>query len=145
MIPVLFAYGGWQTANFIATEVREPRRDLPRALMLGVAGVIALYVTINLACLRTLGASGLAETKAPASAIMRLTVGDRGVMFIALGIAISALGFLGRSILTAPRVYFAMAEDRLFFLAVASVNERTHVPLIAILLHSPLLLFFGTI
>jgi len=60
MIPVLFAYGGWQTANFIAAEIKDPRRNLPAALLIGVAGVIALYVTVNLACLRTLGASVLA-------------------------------------------------------------------------------------
>jgi basic amino acid/polyamine antiporter, APA family len=136
MIPVLFAYGGWQTANFIAAEIDEPRRNLPRALVIGVAGVIALYVLVSFACLRSLGASGLASTTTPASAVMRLTVGNRGVKLIAAGIAVSTLGFLSQSILTAPRVYFAMAEDRLFFRAVGSVSPRTHVPVIAILLQS---------
>jgi len=136
MIPVLFAYGGWQTANFIAAEIKDPRRNLPAALLIGVAGVIALYVTVNLACLRTLGASGLAETSVPATAVMRLSVGEHGVALIAIGIAISTLGFLSQSILTAPRVYFAMAKDGLFFRAVASVSERTRVPVVAIILQS---------
>jgi basic amino acid/polyamine antiporter, APA family len=136
MIPVLFAYGGWQTANFIAAEIKDPRRNLPRALIVGVAGVITLYVLVNLACLRALGPGGLADTTTPASAVMRLTLGPHGVTLIAAGIAVSTLGFLSQSILTAPRVYFAMAEDGLFFPAVASVSSRTHVPVVAILLQS---------
>lgn len=136
LVPVLFAYGGWQTANFIAGEMREPRRDLPRALLLGVAGVIALYMLVNIVCVRILGAQGLAATSTPATAIMRAALGPRGATFIAAAIAISTLGFLSQSILTAPRVYFAMAEDGLFFRAVARVSRRTRVPVIAIVLQS---------
>src|ERR1051325_71853 len=119
MTPVMFAYGGWQTASFVAGEMREPRRDPPRGLVLGVCGVITLYVLVNFACLRVLGADGLAATETPASAVMRAVLGPRGATFIALGIAVSTLGFLTQSMLTAPRVYFAMAEDRLFFRAIA--------------------------
>src|ERR1700730_6936674 len=136
LVPVLFAIGGWQTANFIAGEMREPRRDLPRALLLGVAGVVTLYTLVNIVCVRVLGAQGLAATSTPATAIMRAALGPRGVNFIAAAIAISTLGFLSQSILTAPRVYFAMAEDGLFFRAVARVSPRTHVPIIAIVLQS---------
>jgi basic amino acid/polyamine antiporter, APA family len=136
LVPVLFAYGGWQTANFIAGEMREPRRDLPRALMLGVAGVVTLYTLVNIVCVRVLGAQGLAATSTPATAIMRAVLGPRGATFIAAAIAISTLGFLSQSILTAPRVYFAMAEDGLFFRAVAQVSPRTRVPIIAIVLQS---------
>jgi basic amino acid/polyamine antiporter, APA family len=134
MVPVLFAYGGWQTANFIAGEVREPRKNLPRGLLLGVGGVIALYLAVNLVCVRALGAQGLAETSTPASQMMRLALGEKGATFIAAGIALSTLGFLSQSILTAPRVYFAMAEDALFFPSVAWVSPRTRVPVVAILL-----------
>jgi APA family basic amino acid/polyamine antiporter len=67
---------------------------------------------------------------------MRLALGDRGASWIALGIAVSTLGFLSQSVLTAPRVYFAMAEDGVFFRSVASVNARTHVPVVAIVLQS---------
>ncbi len=136
MVPVLFAYGGWQTANFVAGEIKEPRRNLSRALLIGVAGVIALYVLVNVVCLRALGPSGLAGTMVPATDVMRVALGERGAKFIALGIAVSTAGFLAQSILTAPRVYFAMAEDRLFFRSVARVSERTRVPVVAIVLQS---------
>jgi APA family basic amino acid/polyamine antiporter len=138
MTPVMFAYGGWQTASFVAGEMREPRRDLPRGLLLGVCGVILLYVLVNYACLRALGAEGLAATETPASAVMRAVLGQRGANFIALGIAVSTLGFLSQSMLTAPRVYFAMAEDGLFFRAVARLNARTRAPVVAIALQGAL-------
>ncbi len=136
MVPVLFAYGGWQTANFVAAEMRDPRRDLPRALILGVIAVIFLYTAVNYVCLRALGPFELAATRAPASAVMRIGLGNVGARIIALGIAISALGFLAQGILTAPRVYFAMAEDGVFFRALARVNARTRVPILAIVLQS---------
>ena len=136
MVPVLFAYGGWQTANFIAAEVKQPERNLPRALLIGVAGVIVLYTTVNWVCLRALGARDLAATATPATAVMRLALGDRGATLISAAVAISTLGFLSQSILTAPRVYFAMAEDGLFFREVARVHPRTRVPVLAIVLQS---------
>lgn len=134
MVPVMFSYGGYQTANFIAGEMREPRKNLPRGLVMGVAGVIALYVSVNYVCVRVLGTANLAATRTPASAVMRIALGQRGAMWIALGIAISALGFLSQSILTAPRVYFAMAEDGVFFRSVAWLSPRTRVPVVAIAL-----------
>jgi APA family basic amino acid/polyamine antiporter len=134
MTPVLFAYGGWQTSSFLGGEVREPRRILPRALVLGVLGVVAVYVSVNFIYLRSLGASGLAATTAPASSVMRGLLGARGGQFIAAGIAFSAFGFLAQSMLTAPRVYFAMAEDGVFFAAVARVHPRTRAPIVAIAL-----------
>jgi APA family basic amino acid/polyamine antiporter len=136
MVPVLFAFGGWQTTNFIAEEIKDPRKNLSRALVLGVAGVIVLYVGVNFVCVRTLGAQGLADTRAPATSVMRVAMGDSGAKLIALGIAVSTLGFLSQSVLTAPRVYFAMARDGLFFRSVAKVTKRTHVPALAIVLQS---------
>lgn len=134
MTPVMFSYGGWQTSGFVAGEMRNPGRDLARGLLLGVAGVVVLYTLVALVCVHALGPSGLAESKTPATDVMRLALGDRGATFIALGIAISALGFLSQGMLTAPRVYFAMAEDGLFFRSVAKVNSTTRVPVIAIIL-----------
>ena len=134
LTPVMFAYGGWQTASFVSGEMRDPRRDLPRGLLWGVCGVIVLYILVNVACLRALGADGLAATKTPATALMRLVLGETGARLIAVGIAVSTLGFLSQSMLTAPRVYFAMAEDGLFFRAVARVNSRTRAPVAAIAL-----------
>jgi APA family basic amino acid/polyamine antiporter len=134
LTPVMFAYGGWQTASFVAAEMRDPRRDLARGLLLGVIGVILLYTGVAFACVQALGPAGLAATHTPATAVMRLALGESGATLIALGIAISALGFLSQGMLTAPRVYFAMAEDKLFFRGVAKVDARTHVPIVAILL-----------
>src|SRR5690349_20917147 len=134
MTPVLFAYGGWQTSSFLGGEVRDPRKTLPRGLVLGVLGVIAVYTSVNFVYVRALSPVGLANATTPASTVMRGALGNRGAALIAAGIAFSAFGFLGQSILTAPRVYFAMAEDRVFFRSVAWVHPRTHVPVIAIAL-----------
>jgi APA family basic amino acid/polyamine antiporter len=134
LTPVMFAYGGWQTASFCAGEMRNPERDLARGLLLGVAGVILLYCLVAFVCVLGLGPTGLAASKTPASDVMRLALGERGATLIALGIAISTLGFLSQGMLTAPRVYFAMAEDGLFFRQVAKVNPVTRVPVIAIAL-----------
>ena len=136
MVPVLFAYGGWQTANFLAAEVKDPTRNLPRGLLLGVLGVVILYTAVNWVCLRALGPPGLAATSTPATAVMRSALGSAGAKFIAVAIAISTLGFLSQSILTAPRVYFAMANDGLFFRSVAWLDPRTRVPVVAIVLQS---------
>ncbi len=138
LIPVMFAFGGWQTANFIAGEVREPEKNLPRGLLLGVTGVIVLYFAVNVICVWILGAEGLAETKTPATAVMRLALGETGAQLIAIGITISTLGFLSQSVLTAPRVYFAMAADGLFFKPVAKLHPRTHVPVAAIVMQGAL-------
>jgi len=134
MTPVLFAYGGWQTSSFLGGEVRDPRKTLPRGLVFGVLGVIAVYTSVNFVYVRALSPVGLAGTTTPASVVMRGALGPRGAALIAAGIAFSAFGFLGQSILTAPRVYFAMAEDRVFFRSVAWVHPRTRVPVIAIAL-----------
>jgi basic amino acid/polyamine antiporter, APA family len=134
MVPVLFAYGGWQTASFIAGEIREPRKNLPRGLIVGVLGVVFLYLAVNFVCVRVLGVEALAATTAPATDIMRLALGESGARLIAAGIAISTLGFLSQGMLTAPRVYFAMAEDGLFFKSVGRLHRSTRVPVVAIAL-----------
>jgi APA family basic amino acid/polyamine antiporter len=134
MVPVLFAYGGWQTAAFIGGEVKDPSRTLPRGMVLGVIGVVLLYTAVNAACLRVLGPPGLAATPAPAAAVMRAAFGEAGARWLALGVAASTLGFLSQSMLTAPRVYYAMAADGLFFRGVARVSVRTHVPVTAVAL-----------
>ena len=134
MTPVMFAYGGWQTASFISGELKRPERDLVIGLLLGVIGVVMVYVAVNVVCVRVLGTDGLAATTTPASAVMRSVLGERGARLIAVGIAISTLGFLSQSMLTAPRVYYAMAADGLFFRAVARIHPKTQVPVVAIAL-----------
>jgi APA family basic amino acid/polyamine antiporter len=134
MVPIAFAYGGWQTATFVAGEMRDPRRDLSRGLLIGVAGVVALYLAVNVACLRVLGPAGLDATTTPASDVMRIALGERGAQWIAAGIAISTLGLLSQSMLTAPRVYYAMARDGLFFESVGKVSGGSKAPVVAIAL-----------
>jgi len=134
MIPVAFAYGGWQTSTFVAGEMRDPRHDLSRGLLAGVAGVILLYLSVNFVCLRVLSPAGLAASHTPASSVMRAALGSRGAQWIAVGIAISTLGFLSQGILTAPRVYYAMARDKLFFESVGWLSPRTGAPVVAIVL-----------
>jgi basic amino acid/polyamine antiporter, APA family len=134
MVPIAFAYGGWQTATFVAGEMRDPRRDLSRGLLLGVAAVVGLYLAVNLACLRVLGPAGLDATTIPASDVMRIALGERGAQWIAVGIVISTLGFLSQSMLTGPRVYYAMARDGLFFESVGKLSRRSKAPVVAIVL-----------
>jgi APA family basic amino acid/polyamine antiporter len=134
LVPVFFAYGGWQTSGFVAGELKRPERDMPRGLVLGVSGVVVLYLTVNLVCVRVLGPEGLAASLTPASDVMRRALGGPGATLIAVGIAISTAGFLSQGILTAPRVYYAMARDGVFPAAVGRLDPRTRVPVVAILL-----------
>jgi APA family basic amino acid/polyamine antiporter len=132
VVPVLFAYGGWQTASFMTGEMRNPKRDLARALLFGVISVTAIYLSVNIVCLRTLGPLGLANTPTPAYTVLQKVIGERGATFMAVAIAVSALGFLSQGMLTAPRVFFAMAKDGLFFKQVAWLPKSTRVPVVAI-------------
>jgi APA family basic amino acid/polyamine antiporter len=134
LIPVLFAYGGWQSTNFVAGELKAPRRDLPRALILGVVLVVVTYVLANVVYVRALGVDGLAASTAPASDVMRRVLGADGARLIAVGIAISTFGFLNLAILSAPRVYQTMAADGVFFGSAARLHERFRVPWVALLI-----------
>ncbi|MFY9663012.1 MAG: amino acid permease [Candidatus Cybelea sp.] len=134
MVPVLFAYSGWQTSSFMTAELKEPAKTLSRGMLVGVITVVLLYLAVNAACLRVLGIQGLAATNTPASDIARLAFGQTGLRVMATVIALSTLGFLSNQILTSPRVYFQMAADGSFFKPLAWVNARTHAPVIAILL-----------
>ncbi|MCE9600607.1 MAG: amino acid permease [Gemmatimonadetes bacterium] len=134
LVPVLFAYGGWQQTNFVAEEMVDPRRDLPRALIIGVLIVAAAYLLANLTYLDSLGVEGLAASRAPAADVMGLKFGDAGRRLIAVGIAISTAGFLNLVILVTPRVYQAMARDGVFFRRLAILHPRTRTPVAAIAL-----------
>jgi APA family basic amino acid/polyamine antiporter len=147
MVPVLFAYGGWQTASFVSGEMKDPERDLPRGLLLGVFGVIVLYLAVNVVCILVLGPTPLAQTQTPASEVMRRAFGDGGARLMAAGIAVSTVGFLSQGMLTAPRVYYAMARDGVFFQRVGTVSAKTRAPVVAIALQgmwaSVIVLAFG--
>lgn len=131
-VPVLFAYGGWQQTNFIAEELVDPERNLPRALVLGVLGVVAVYILANVAYLKTLGIAGLAASTAPAADTMGAVLGPTGRTLISAGILASSFGFLDLVIMVSPRVYQAMAADGLFFESFARLHPRFRTPVTAI-------------
>jgi APA family basic amino acid/polyamine antiporter len=132
LVPILFTYGGWQQTNFIAEEIIEPERNLPRALVLGVTIVVAVYLLTNLAYLRVLGHAGLAASTAPAADTMRAVLGPVGGTIIAAGIALSTFGFLNLVILVTPRVLQAMAADGVFFRRFAVLHPAYQTPTAAI-------------
>ena len=136
LVPIVFTYGGWQQTNFIAEEIIEPERNLPRALVLGVVVVVAVYLLANLAYLRVLGPGGLAASSAPAAAVMRAVLGPVGSTIIAAGIAVSTFGFLNLVILVTPRVFQAMAADGVFFPALARLHPVYRTPSAALLLQA---------
>jgi APA family basic amino acid/polyamine antiporter len=133
LVPVLFAYGGWQQTNFIAEEILEPRKNLPRALVLGVLIVVTVYLLANLTYLKVLGVNGLAASTAPAADVLRSRLGSVGGTIISLGIAASAFGFLNLVIMVSPRVYQTMAADGLFFPSFAKLHPKYQTPTTAIL------------
>ena len=132
LVPVLFTYGGWQQTNFIAEELIEPEKNLPRALVLGVSIVVAVYLLANIAYLRVLGANGLAASTAPAADTMQALLGPVGGKVIAAGIALSTFGFLNLVILVTPRVLQAMAADGVFFRRLAELHPAYRTPAAAI-------------
>jgi APA family basic amino acid/polyamine antiporter len=132
LVPVLFAYGGWQQTNFIAEEIVEPEKNLPRSLVLGVVIVVLVYLLANATYLRLLGPAGLAASTAPAADALRARIGPTGAAVIGLGIAASTFGFLNLVIMVSPRVYQTMAADGLFFPAFARLHPVYRTPTTAI-------------
>src|SRR5947207_13504189 len=133
LVPILFTYGGWQQTNFIAEEIVEPEKNLPRALVLGVAIVVVVYLLANVAYLSVLGPAGLAASTAPAADVMRALLGPAAGTVIAAGIAVSTFGFLNLVILVTPRVLQAMAADGVFFPRLAALHPEYRTPTAAIL------------
>jgi len=138
LIPILFAYGGWQQTNYVAEEIRDPERHLPRSLIIGTLSVVAIYLLVNVAYLRTLGLDGLAGTTTPAARTAARWFGANGERFVAGAIATSTFGFLNLAILAPSRVYYAMAADGAFFQALARLHPRYQTPTAAIILQSTL-------
>jgi APA family basic amino acid/polyamine antiporter len=133
LIPVLFSYGGWAHANNLGGEVKDGGRTLPRAIMLGMAGVIVVYLLANAAYLYALGVAGLARSSAPASDVLHHALGPFGSTLISLGIVASTFGFVGVAIMTAPRILQMMAADGLMLPSVAALHPRFHTPHLALL------------
>jgi APA family basic amino acid/polyamine antiporter len=127
------AYDGWQYIAFVAGEVREPSRNIPRSIALGTAAVILLYLLANVAYLRVLPLSRIATTERVAAVTAEQTMGRIGGNIVALTIMLSAAGAANGSIMTSPRIYFAQARDGLFFRQVAAIHPRFGTPSISIL------------
>ncbi len=147
LVPVMFAFGGWQQTNFVAEEMLDPERDLPRALLIGVACVAVAYLLVNAAYLKALGVAGLAGSIAPAAETMAALSGESGRRLISAGIIASTFGFLNLVILVSPRVYQAMARDGLFFRSFARLHPRWQTPVTAIVVPGAwaiVLLYSGT-
>jgi basic amino acid/polyamine antiporter, APA family len=136
LVPILFAYGGWQNANYVAEEIENPRRNLPLSLVAGTLTVIAIYVTANLVYIRALGLTGLAGTTTPAADVARRMFGAPGDAFVSAAIAISTFGFLNLAILAPTRVYYAMSADGVFVPALARLHPRFKTPGLAIIVQS---------
>jgi APA family basic amino acid/polyamine antiporter len=132
LVPILFAYGGWQNANYVAEEIKNPERNLPRSLLAGTAAVVVVYVLVNAVYLRALGLEGLAATMTPAASAAERMFGPLGERFVAAAIAISTFGFLDLAILAPTRVYYAMAADGAFLPALARLHPRYRTPAFAI-------------
>ncbi len=136
LIPVMFSYGGWQNANYVAEEIKDPQRNVPRSLIMGTSIVVTTYVFVNFVYLQALGHSGLANTVTPAADTARQVFGASGDRFIAAAIAISTFGFLDLTVLAPTRVYYAMARDGVFFESVARLHPRYQTPSLAIVIQS---------
>lgn len=140
LVPVMFSFGGWQNANYVAEEIRDPQRNLPRSLIMGTVVVIVVYLLVNWVYLRTLGHAGLAGTLTPAADVARVTMGPMGDRFLALTISVSTFGFLNLTMLAPTRVYYAMARDGVFLSSVSRLHPRFRSPIRAIFLQTGLAL-----
>lgn len=136
MIGVLWAYEGWQYVTFSAGEAVDPQRTFPRGIVLGTTALIAVYLVANVAYLAALGPAAAGRSDAVAADAVRAVVGPGAGKLIAAAIVISMFGAANGLTLTAPRVYFAMARDGLFFRRLAEVHPRFGTPAIAIVASS---------
>ena len=134
LVSVLWAYDGWADVSFVGGEVRDPRRNLPRALILGTAAVVAIYLLVNAAYLYLMPLAAVAASPLVAADAAQILVGRLGVGLVAVVVMISTFGTLAGSMLTGPRIFFAMADDGLFFRGVARVHPRFRTPSVAIVL-----------
>jgi len=138
LVSVLWAYDGWADLTFVAGEVRDPRRNLPRALILGTSAVIAVYLLANLAYLSVLPVATMRTSPLVAADVAQRLVGAAGVTFVGFTVMLSTFGTLHSSVLTAPRIFFAMADDGLLFRPIAAVHPRFRTPHVAIVLTATL-------
>jgi APA family basic amino acid/polyamine antiporter len=134
LVSVLWAYDGWGDLSFVGGEVRDPERNLPRALVVGTAGIIAIYLLVNAAYLYLLPLGQMARSPLVAADAAHAVLGRIGVGAVTVVVMLATFSTLVGSILTAPRIFFAMADDGLFFRAIATVHSRYQTPSAAIVL-----------
>jgi APA family basic amino acid/polyamine antiporter len=147
LVASMWAYKGWESATYSAGEIKDPRRNLPLGILIGILAVIGLYVIANLAYLYVIPVDGIASSERIASDAMNIVLGPIGASLIAVLILFSMLGAANQNILCSPRVYFAMARDGMFFKKIAEVHPKyltPHVSIIAISAWSILLSLSGT-
>ena len=136
MIGVLWAYEGWQYVTFAAGETVDPEKNFPRAMLIGTSALIALYLLPNVAYIAALGPEGVARSERVASEAVTALMGPTAGTLIAVAILVSIFSAANGLTLTAPRVYFAMAKDRVFFSRLADVHPRFGTPAFAIIVSS---------
>jgi amino acid transporter len=134
LVSVLWAYDGWADLSFASGEVKDPARNLPRAIILGTLGLIAIYVLTNLAYLYVLPIEAVARSPLVAADTMMALFGRAGVVLVSIFVMISSFSSLNGSMLASPRVFFAMADDGLLFKPIAKVHPRYQTPYVAIIL-----------
>lgn len=128
MVAVLWAYDGWSDVGFVGGEIRDPARNLPRAFILGTAIVVGLYLLIDLIYVRVVPLDQMSGRPLIAADVAEALIGPIGAVFVAGAVAISTFGTLNGSMMTGPRVFFAMAEDGLFFRRLAAVHPEHGTP-----------------
>ncbi|HXG96758.1 MAG TPA: amino acid permease [Gemmatimonadales bacterium] len=134
MVAILWAYDGWADLAFVGGEVRDPQKILPRALLLGTATVVVLYLSANLVYLYLIPIEQMKHAELVAADVAKLVIGPAGVVVVSAAIAVSTFGTLNGSMMTAPRIFFAAAEDNLFPRLIARVDPKTHAPTAAVVL-----------
>ena len=141
-ISLLWVYDGWADVTFVGGEVKRPERFLPITLIGGTLAVIAIYLLANLAYLHLLSIDEIANSKLVAADMAYRIIGDGGVRLVSIAVMISAFGTLNGSMMTGPRIFFAMADDGLFFRKIASVHPRFKTPYLAISLAAGMAIVF---
>ena len=142
LVSVLWAFDGWADLSFVAGEVKDPRRTLPRAILIGTLAVIAIYLLANIAYMAVMSVEEIRHSRLVAADVAQRLIGAPGVVFVAVTVMLSTFGTLNGTLLTAPRIFFAMADDGLFFRKVAAVHPRFHTPYVSIMLTTGLGIVF---
>ena len=134
LVAVLWAYDGWADLSYAAGEVKDPQRNLPKALIFGTLLVILIYVLANVAYLSVLDVNEIRGSKLVAADVAERLIGRKGVIFVSVTVMLSTFGTLSSVLLTSPRILFALADDKLFFKQVARVHPKFGTPYVAIML-----------